>query len=132
MITLDWDKITYAEAFKRIRYIMEDPYTKKIELRASPNLDGLHVYIESANEGGITKTWSDRRRYKDDGRRLVGDILSPRSYWRNVMFVYKTSKIGIQREIPMFKFYRTGCSNEWKCLLLTKHPLPTSLQELLL
>lgn len=113
MITLDWDNITYLQAKLRLHDIMDDQFVRSIELRASPSLDGFHVYIESDNEGGIRKTWRDRRSWQDDGKRLVQDILAPRAIHRNVMFVYKSSPLGKLGEIPMFKYKRVGNTSEW-------------------
>ena len=113
MITLDWDNIAYNEAERRLCTIMGTPLTRTIELRASPSLDGFHVYIETDNEGGIGTTWRYRRAWQDDGIRLVQDILAPRAIHRNVLFVYKSSPLGKQGEIPMFKYERVGNTNEW-------------------
>ena len=113
MITLDWDNIAYTEAERRLFEIMGDPFTRTVELRASPSLDGFHVYIETDNEGGIGTTWRYRRTWQDDGIRLVQDILAPRAIHRNVMFVYKSIPLGKQGEIPMFTYERLGNSNEW-------------------
>ena len=120
MITLDWDNIAYSEAIRRLRHIMVDKFVQTIELRASPSLDGFHVYITSDNEGGIGKTWRDRRTWQDDGNRLVQDVLAPRAIHRDVMFVYKSSPLGTMNEIPMVKYKRVGNTNEWKCLSLIK------------
>ena len=113
MISLDWDDITYPQAELRLHKIMDNKYIRSIEIRASPSLDGFHVYIESDNEGGIEKTWRDRRAWQDDGRRLVQDILAPRAIHRDVMFVYKSSPLGTMNEIPMVKYERVANTNEW-------------------
>ena len=113
MISLDWDEIAYNEASHRLLDIMEDPCIQTIELRASPSLDGFHVYITSDSEGGIGKTWRSRRAWQDDGRRLVQDILAPRAIHRDVMFVYKSSPLGTMNEIPMVKYQRIANTNEW-------------------
>ena len=120
MITLDWDRITYTEAARRLRYIMGKSTVESIELRTSPSIGGFHVYIEYFNESGITKTWSDRNDWKDDGRRVVGDFLAPREIYRNVMFVYKSSPLGRMYEQPIVKYYRNMYDFEWKCQLLIK------------
>ena len=113
MITLDWDGIAYDDASDRITRIMEDPHVESIELRSSPSLDGYHVYIELFIGDRPPQSWYLRRAWNDDGIRLVKDILSPRKIYRNVMFVYKASPLGNQREIPMVKYKRKSLS-KWE------------------
>jgi hypothetical protein len=72
-ITLDWDDISIEEAKRRVRYIC-DNYTdiQKLVLSLSP-LSGFHVRLTFIYPHLVAKL---RRELKDDGNRLVNDILN--------------------------------------------------------
>ena len=128
MITLDWDNINYEEASKRIGEILVDISVKSVEVRASPSLGGFHIYIETSpiNEQLAINL---RRLWRDDGRRILGDLLAPKAIYREVMFVYKSSPLGTLGEIPMVKYEKVGKQIKiWH--LSPRHPLPTPLLEL--
>ena len=72
-ITLDWDNISIDTAYQRVNYIC-DNYTnvKKLVLSLSPT-KGFHVRLYCFGDTNIARM---RKELKDDGRRLVHDILN--------------------------------------------------------
>ena len=131
MITLDWDDITYEPCARRVCKILACPQVTSLEVRGSPSCDGFHVYIEFSTEPVGLAAFLFRRQWHDDGRRILGDVLSPKSNYRNVMFVYKSSPLGNLGEMKMVKYERIGISNKWKLWdLSTKQMLPTLLLDL--
>ncbi len=129
MISLDWDKINYTEAARRINFILNEYSVIGLELRTSPRLDGFHVYVETSTENPV-RVRRLRRSWKDDPIRLVKDLLSDRRILRNVMFVYKCSPLGRLNETPIIKYYRDSRSNEWKWQSLRRNQSQTSSPDL--
>lgn len=129
MITLDWDNINYEEAARRIEQILTSSFVKVLELRTSPSLGGFHTYIETTP---ISEAFQIRVRqcWKDDGRRILGDIMAPKAIYRNVMFVYKSSPLGTLGEIPIVKYEKLPDKSIRVWHLSPRHQLPISLQEL--
>ena len=85
--TLDWDNISIDEARKRIDYIMENyANVAKLSLSLSPT-KGFHVRIWTH---GITNICMMRKELKDDGRRLVNDILNRPDNIHDVLWTRKT------------------------------------------
>ena len=131
MITLDWDDINYETAARRVCQILAIPQVSSLELRGSPSCDGFHIYIEFSTEPAGLAAFLFRRQWYDDGRRILGDVLSPKANYRDVMFVYKSSPLGNLGEMKMVKYIRIGISDKWKLWdLSTKHQLPTLLLDL--
>ncbi len=131
MIQLDWDNIGYETAARRICAILACNQVSSLELRGSPSVDGFHVYIEKSPEDVGLAQFLLRRKWHDDGRRILGDVLSPKANYRDVMFVYKSSPLGHLGETPIVKYQRVGHSNKWRIWCLsTKNQLPTLLQDL--
>ena|SRR3990167_5779784 len=129
MITLDWDNINYEEAARRVCKILAFSSVQSLEIRTSPSLGGFHIYIETHPINEAMQI-SLRQRWKDDGRRILGDLFAPKAVYRNVMFVYKSSPLGTLGEIPIVKYERMA-TNNWKIWHLSpRHPLPMPLQEL--
>ena len=101
-ITLDWDSFTWNEAYKIIKFIMNDrDDIEKLRIYASPNLDGYHVYIHF-------KYWLDwseviklRRRYRDDPKRLINDLFKTNPDEKMILFSDKDGK----KEIFITEFF---------------------------
>jgi len=71
--TLDWDNISIDEAHSRLNFIFENySNIKKIVLYMSPT-KGFHCRVWCY---GTTNIAMMRNELKDDGRRLVNDILN--------------------------------------------------------
>jgi len=131
MIALDWDRITFEAATRRICQILNIPSVTALELRGSPSCDGFHCYIEFSTEPSGYAAFLFRRKWHDDGRRVLGDVLSPKTNYRDVMFVYKSSPLGNLGETKMVKYQRIGISDKWRVWDLSiKHQLPTLLRDL--
>ena len=114
MIRLDWDKISYSVALERIEKIKKNIAVKSIELRESPSGNGYHVYIHTWWFIHYSLVWRLRRAWKDDGNRLVKDVMNKKAKFRDVMFQSKRDgKTGlVMNETPMFKLNRES-SKAW-------------------
>ena len=88
LIRLDWDDITYAECKERISQIKEDSQVRQIRLLFSPR-SGFHILVFSYFHMPIQAIWTLRRKWRDDGNRLVQDILNYPAYHRDVLFQRK-------------------------------------------
>ena len=108
MIRLDWDKISYSVAIKRLEHIKKNTHIRKIELRESPSGNGYHVYLTPFSFLHYSIVWRLRRLWKDDGNRLVKDVMNKKAKFRDVMFESKRDgKTGlVMNETPMLKFSR--------------------------
>ena len=80
MIKLDYDSIAFSTLMKRIDFIKKNPITKSIKIFQSPSLDGFHIYIIPTKE----LTWNEkiyyRKLFKDDGQRIVLDLLKDEQF----------------------------------------------------
>ena len=108
-VRLDWDKIAYSTAMKRIEKIKKNSVVMAIELRESPSGNGYHVLIGMAYSLNPTFIWRLRRAWKDDGFRLVKDVFNRKPY-RDVLFQSKRFRKNgmslILSETKMFKWIR--------------------------
>lgn len=85
-ITLDWDNISIDESVRRIRYILDNYSTlKRLELHFSPT-KGFHCVLWFKFPVLVAKI---RRALKDDGTRLVNDLLNRPSYVYNILWSRK-------------------------------------------
>ena len=85
-ITLDWDNIGIDEEKKRIDLICkEHPNFTRLVLSFSPT-KGWHCRV---NFNYFVHNASLRRRYKDDGRRLVNDLLNRDNHAHNILWTRK-------------------------------------------
>lgn len=85
-ITLDWDDISINEAKRRIDWIRKEYISiQKLVLSQSP-LSGFHVRISFYNAVLIAKM---RRNLKDDGNRLVNDLLNRPNHIHDILWVRK-------------------------------------------
>ena len=108
-VRLDWDKISYHVAVRRIIKIKKNKSVKSIELRESPSGNGYHVLIDMGYSLNPTFIWRLRRAWKDDGNRLVKDVFQKRPF-RDVLFQSKRLRKNgmsiIVNETKMFKWTR--------------------------
>ena len=108
-VRLDWDKIAYTTALKRIEVIKKNSAVMDIELRESPSGNGYHTIIGMGFSLNPTFIWRLRRAWKDDGFRLVKDVFSRKPY-RDVLFqskrIRKNGVSMILEETKMFKWSR--------------------------
>ena len=108
---LDWDDISFNECKRRISTIMKSSLVQALELRLSAT-SGFHIIVscENLSKEGIYRL---RRIWKDDGRRLVADILD-RGFHRDVLFRYKVIAGTTWYEEPIAIYTRIGNSERWK------------------
>lgn len=85
--TLDWDNISIDEAKRRCDFILKN-YTniQKLVLSLSPT-KGFHVRCYCYGNTVIAKM---RRELKDDGRRLVHDLLNRPDNIHDILWSRKT------------------------------------------
>lgn len=70
--TLDWDRITIEQAVYRIKDMwMRNKMIMRLKLSMSP-LNGFHVRAWTFKDINVANY---RRKYLDDGRRLVHDLI---------------------------------------------------------
>ena len=117
-VRLDWDKIAYDEALKRVEFIKKNNAVVSIELRESPSGNGYHAIIYTYWSLNPTFIWRLRRAWKDDGFRLVKDVFNKRPF-RDVLFQSKRLRKNgmslIVSETKMFKCERERYMSEvWK------------------
>tara|TARA_R110002051_G_scaffold314562_1_gene391767 strand:- start:224 stop:541 length:318 start_codon:yes stop_codon:yes gene_type:complete len=98
MIKLDYDNISFSTLNKRIEFIKNNPITKSIKIFQSPSCDGFHIYIKPTKE----LTWNEkiyyRKLFKDDGQRIVLDLLK-KEQEKDVLFQMRMRKGIIVKEI---------------------------------
>jgi len=97
-ITLDWDNISIHEANRRIQYIY-DNYTdiQKLVCCFSP-LKGFHVRITFKYPHLVVKI---RKELKDDGNRLINDILNRPDYIHDILWNRKSYANQVWYEEPL-------------------------------
>ncbi len=88
MIRLDWDAITLGEARRRAQLILLDSRVSGLRVCLSPT-DGFHVYVETLYQLNPMAIIRLRNEWKDDGNRLVKDLLEMGMTHRDVLFKYK-------------------------------------------
>ncbi len=113
-IKLDWDNIAFKEAERRIELIKKEGLVESINLRESATQKGYHAIVKTYHYIPVTARYRYRRMWKDDGFRLVGDIMNKSAYFRDVLFDYK--KFGDLRleATPMFLYKRDKqFSSKW-------------------
>ena len=98
MIKLDYDNISFSTLNKRVDFIKNNPITKSIKIFQSPSCDGFHIYIKPTKE----LTWNEkiyyRKLFKDDGQRIVLDLLK-KEQEKDVLFQMRMRKGIIVKEI---------------------------------
>lgn len=98
MIKLDYDNISFSILYERLDFIKNNPIVKSIKIYQSPSLDGFHIYITTSKE----LTWNEkieyRKLFKDDGQRIVFDILKDEQC-KDVLFQIRMKRGMIFKEI---------------------------------
>ena len=86
-ITLDWDNISIDEANKRMQYILDNyANVKQFVLSLSPT-KGFHCRITLYSASNVARL---RKEWKDDGRRLVNDLLNRPDRIHDILWSRKT------------------------------------------
>ena len=94
-LTLDWDNISIDEAYKRVDYILENHCNvRKLMLSLSPH-KGFHVRVSLF---GFATILPLRNEWKDDGRRVVNDILNRPDHVHDILWLRKTDSRGTWEE----------------------------------
>lgn len=84
--TLDWDNISIDEAYSRFKRICQSINVSDAYLSLSAT-KGFHVRVHTH---GLVTVADMRDYWKDDGRRLVHDILNKPDNIHDVLFTRKT------------------------------------------
>lgn len=92
LIKLDFDNIAYQELMNRIDFIKKDKIVKEIEIYQSTSLDGYHVYVKVDKELSFMEKMPYRKKWRDDGQRIVMDILKDDEKLKDVLFSYRMKK----------------------------------------
>jgi hypothetical protein len=86
-LTLDWDNISIDEAYARVKYICSNyANVRKLVLSLSPT-KGFHVRISLYSNTNVALM---RRALKDDGNRLIHDILNRPDNIHDILWSGKT------------------------------------------
>ena len=88
MIRLDWDSITLGECRRRVQLILSYSQVAEVKVCLSPT-DGFHIYVSTLYELNPMAVIRLRNEWKDDGNRLVKDLLELGASHRDVLFKYK-------------------------------------------
>lgn len=99
--TLDYDRCTYKRLLAWLFWILLDKDTKRLMYRRSPRRKGYHVFVRTKHEVVVAKK---RRKFRDDPRRLVHDLLNRPSHIHDVLWSQKRVK---------GKVYKAGKWSEW-------------------
>src|SRR3990167_2869524 len=91
-IDLDWDNITIEELCKRICKISLYQFVYSIQVLLSP-MNGFHVIVTTYNHVPRFLYFKLRHDWKDDGRRLIHDVLFRRGE-KHSCIMFKKKIIG--------------------------------------
>ena len=81
--TLDWDKITIEQAEYRVKHMwMTNKLIKRLKFSMSP-FNGFHVRCWTHKEIIIADL---RRKYLDDGRRLIHDLIDNPDHIHDILW----------------------------------------------
>ena len=112
IIRLDWDDISFNECKRRISVIMKSSLVRELELRLSAT-SGFHIIVSLTHQLCHDGYFYYRRIWKDDGNRLVKDLLDSGCH-RDVMFRYKVIAGTTWFEEPICTYTRIRQSDTWK------------------
>lgn len=130
-ILLDWDNIGYHEMTDRLSsWLLSNDKLQEIEVRASPSLDGYHIYIKSFSFISPMAIFRHRFEWHDDFQKLCMDMLAGTARHRGDLFskkiiIKKYKLIAIRQifpEVRMFKYVRNNNRASWTFLNLEKQP----------
>ena len=98
MLKLDYDYIAYTELMRRVEFIKKDSIFKSIKIMQRPSCNGYHLYVETTRELNWNETIQYRKMFKDDGQRIVLDLLKEEQL-KDVLFSLRYNKGIITKEI---------------------------------
>jgi hypothetical protein len=98
MLKLDYDYIAYDELKRRVDFIKKYDVIKSIKIFQSPSCNGYHLYIETNKELNWNEKIKYRKLFKDDGQRIVLDLLKKEEL-KDVLFSLRYNNGIITREI---------------------------------
>ena len=113
MLKLDYDFIAYDELKRRVDFIKKYDVIKSIKIFQSPSCNGYHLYIETTKELNWNEKIKYRKLFKDDGQRIVFDLLKKEEL-KDVLFSLRFNKGIITREI--FIEYYSALRESNRCL----------------
>ncbi len=131
-ILLDWDNIGYYNMIERIEaWLFPDEKISSIDVRASPSLDGYHIYIQTFSYINPTLIFRLRFSWHDDPQKLCMDMQNRKARYRGDLFSKKIIiRNGVKhefKEIKMFKYFRNSSNQQWQLMTLQKQPLTKKL-----
>ena len=124
-ILLDWDNIGFHELMNRLQnWLLVNEKIQEIEVRASPSLDGYHLYIKTFSFISPALIFELRFQWHDDREKLCMDMRNKVARARGDLFskkvlLYNGKKYEF-KEIKMFKYVRNNVSAEWLKISLRK------------
>ena len=98
MLKLDYDFIAYDELKRRVDFIKKYDVIKSIKIFQSPSCNGYHLYIETTKELNWNEKIKYRKLFKDDGQRIVFDLLKKEEL-KDVLFSLRYNNGIITKEI---------------------------------
>tara|TARA_R100001086_G_scaffold224153_1_gene142018 strand:+ start:499 stop:837 length:339 start_codon:yes stop_codon:yes gene_type:complete len=104
IITLDYDDIAWKECKERIDFILQSNYVKSIKVFSSPLGDGYHLYVMLHQYMEWNLIMRLRRKWKDDGQRVMIDLMKERPEVMMIIFRSKTRKGYKYKEIWMGEY----------------------------
>ena len=124
-ILLDWDDIGYHDMIERVRiWLLPDENISSIEIRASPSLDGYHIYIKTFSFINPTLIFRLRFSWHDDPQKLCMDMQNQKARYRGDLFSKKIyiryGRKTVLEEIKMFKYFRNSINEQWQVMNLQK------------
>ena len=85
-LTLDWDNIGIEEAFKRVGYILANHTNVRKLVLSFSGFKGFHVRVYLYGNSNIVLL---RKAWKDDGNRLINDILNRDDNTHDILWTRK-------------------------------------------
>ena len=98
MLKLDYDYIAYTELMRRVEFIKKDSIFKSIKIMQSPSCNGYHLYVETTRKLNWNETIQYRKMFKDDGQRIVFDLLKTERL-KDILFSQRINKGIITKEV---------------------------------
>ena len=95
---LESDFLEYPTTEGQVDFIKKYDVIKSIKIFQSPSCNGYHLYIETTKELNWNEKIKYRKLFKDDGQRIVFDLLKKEEL-KDVLFSLRYNKGIITREI---------------------------------
>jgi hypothetical protein len=77
---------------KRVHFIKKDSKVISIDIYQSTSLDGYHLYVKMNKELSFMEKMPYRKKWGDDGQRMVLDLLKDDEKMKDVLFSCRMKK----------------------------------------